>query len=222
MNDSSAAAGDADSDAMGQAEWLERVNRARAGDPEALNELLSELRPFVRGLAQNMLIREDLTGLAGSRFDASDVTQNTLMDVSLKISQFLGSSQPEFIAWVKKILHHDIVDCIRLHVSGQGRSVRQEVRGDGAAEGEQEVFHGLAADQSTASGRVVREESENRLVAAVESLVSPDRDIVKLSYFQQLSHAEIAERLGLDVRAVSKKIEKAKKKLKAILGRDLE
>ena len=199
------------------AKWIHLVDSARRGEVGALNELLTELRPFVRALAHKLLRNQNLTDVASSRFDASDITQSALLEVSQEITQFLGSTEPEFISWLKTILHHEIVDCVRMHISGKRRSVCNEVSIDASPSTDSAMKHDLASSQSTASANAMRHEVESHIREVVKTLDSPDREIVQLSFFENLSHAEIAEQLDLPVKKVSRCLARAKARLREIL-----
>lgn len=60
-------------------------------------------------------------------------------------------------------------------------------------------------------------EFEQNLMTTIEKLPATQRDVVKLSKFESLSHVEIAERMGLSVQTVKNSLSLALKTLRAHL-----
>lgn len=58
------------------------------------------------------------------------------------------------------------------------------------------------------------------LVACIDSLDSKYRTIIILRYYDNMSINEIAQTLGINVNAVKKRIERAKKMIKTLMERD--
>ena len=48
------------------------------------------------------------------KLDASDIVQQTLLEAHEQREQFRGQSRPEFAAWLKQILVHNLLDLINL------------------------------------------------------------------------------------------------------------
>ena len=81
------------------------IRLAREGQPEALNELLEAHRNYLRLLAASCLHRE-MQGKA----DPSDVVQETLLKVHENFRQFRGTTELEWMAWLRKILVNHLTD----------------------------------------------------------------------------------------------------------------
>src|SRR5262245_4122632 len=96
------------------------IQLAREGRPDALGELLETHRNYLRLLAASCL-RGEMQGKA----DASDVVQETLLKVHESFRQFRGTTEPEWMAWLRKILVHQLAD-LRKGFQRQRRQVSRE------------------------------------------------------------------------------------------------
>jgi RNA polymerase sigma-70 factor (ECF subfamily) len=81
-----------------------------------------------------------------------------------------------------------------------------------------------AADTSARdiTRKLEQESLEDALHAAIETLPEKCRIVFSLSRFEQLSHREIAERLGISVKTIENQITKAMKMLREALVRHAE
>src|SRR5688572_28615999 len=96
--------------------------RARAGDAEAAGELLEKYRAYLKVLAAR-----NLDSPLAARIDASDLAQQTCMSVVRQFSQFQGSDEAAFVAWLKTIHEHNIQNAIRDHLRTEKRAAGREV-----------------------------------------------------------------------------------------------
>src|SRR5262245_28133583 len=101
-------------------ELTELIRRARGGDRDALNQLCAKYRPFLRLIAKSGVGAE-----VNRRAETSDVVQLTELDVAQSIQDFRGSTEPEFSAWLKRILHRNIADAVRNNRAAK-RDLRRE------------------------------------------------------------------------------------------------
>jgi RNA polymerase sigma factor (sigma-70 family) len=62
---------------------------------------------------------------------------------------------------------------------------------------------------------------EEKLDVAVKSLDADEQQLVKIFYFDRLSHKEIADRLGTTPKAVSSRLERVREKLRSLMKRAL-
>ena len=81
------------------------IRLAREGQPEALSDLLETHRNYLRLLAASCLYRE-MRGKA----DPSDVVQETLLKVHENFRQFRGTTEQEWMAWLRRILVRNMND----------------------------------------------------------------------------------------------------------------
>jgi RNA polymerase sigma-70 factor (ECF subfamily) len=119
----------------------ELIDRARAGDPAALGELLQNYRGYLWGLADRML-----DDRAAARLDASDIVQQTCLSVHKQITEFEGQDPAQFAAWLRQIHERNIRNAARNQLHAGKRAIDREKR---VSDGD---VH--AARQATASQQV--------------------------------------------------------------------
>ncbi len=106
----------------GNRDSLILLQQARLGQGDALGLLLEKLRPWLRVMAQSMLVDD-----VAARVDASDVVQQTCLSAHKKIQQFQGDDVGQFMAWIREIHQCNLRDELRRHVEAEERAVGREV-----------------------------------------------------------------------------------------------
>src|SRR5271167_164059 len=96
------------------------LQQTRAGDEAARGQLLELYRNYLRLMART-LISQPLR----VRLDASDLVQETFLKAHREFSGFLGSTEPELVAWLRQILVRSLADQVRQH-RAQRRDYRRE------------------------------------------------------------------------------------------------
>ncbi len=188
---------DADPDALDR----QLLARARAGDREALGQLLENNRDYLRNLADRLL-----DDRMGRRIDASDVVQQTCLSVHKQISDFVGSDAAQFAAWLRQIHERNIRNAVRDQLHTEKRAIsREEHLPDG------EVH---AAQQTSPSQHVQRREESIRLSKAIAKLVEDEREALRRRYLEGESVAEIAAGMGLSKDALARLFKRAMKNVK--------
>ncbi|MES2792389.1 MAG: hypothetical protein V4719_22420 [Planctomycetota bacterium] len=94
--------------------------RARQGDIAARDRLFAACRSYVGLVARATLERK-----LQAKVDASDLVQQTLLDAHRDFAQFAGSTEQEWLAWLRKILAHNTGDAYR-HFAADKRQVHRE------------------------------------------------------------------------------------------------
>jgi RNA polymerase sigma-70 factor (ECF subfamily) len=185
--------------------WLHWRREARAGNEAAKEQFLAEVRPFFGEILLSLA-----RGRSSGAWDHSDVAQ----DCCLKLfrlppeQEFRGATGPELIAWLTRIARRQALDAIRKE--------RTKKRG-----GSQEVEHpddagdwdDVAAETSTPSQQAARNEEHADLNAALERLSDDHQRVIRLRIFENLSYAEIAQRLGRTEDAAKQLFHRALEKL---------
>jgi len=164
------------------------IRDARAGSPEALNDLLALYRDQVRYEAG---IR--LEGAMRAKMDGSDAAQNVLLRATERFEQFRGDSAREFAAWLRQILANHLRDEQRRY-NGATRSTKREVR-IGDLDWFDEQCEALLDEDEAADG-AEREELSLRVAAALERMPEASRTLLVLRSFERLEWSEIARRTG--------------------------
>lgn len=180
----------------------ELIRQAQAGDAQAREELLAQLRPRLRGWVEHALSER----FAG-KIDVSDVTQETLLDVSQKIGQFFGTTQEEFLQWAREGVRRDVVDAIR-RATAQRRSVDRERSMDDTHGVGQPIRDRLPSHLSTASHKAMRNEAAVALHEAIRQLPEDQASAIRMVHIEGLSVAQAAEQLDRSKEAVTKLLQR--------------
>jgi RNA polymerase sigma-70 factor (ECF subfamily) len=191
------------------------LDRAAGGDAGARNLLLARHR---RRLRELIAVRMDRR--LAARIDPSDVVQESLVEADRRLDAYLAGRPLPFYPWLRRLALERLIDLHRRHVRSQKRSVRREVPLGDPLPGES--LHGLAErllDQgSSPSAGLHRDEERARLVALLEGLPSPDRELLVLRHLEHLSVRDIAAVLGLSEGAVKVRHVRALARLRELLG----
>ena len=166
----------------------ELIARARAGDREALGELLEGYRGYLKVLTARQIDRR-----LGGRLDASDLVQQTFLSAYRKVDQFRGQAEAEFFMWLQRILEHNIQEAIRNHTRIAKRSIRRE---EPVPESQLAVRAAGDIRGTTPSQRAMQGEDAVRLARTLEKLPRDQREAVRLRHLEGWSLAEISEHMG--------------------------
>ena len=173
--------------------WLELIQSARDGDDESLNEIWHQLRSYLLIFADQRL-DERLKG----KLDASDIVQESLLEAHRDFNTFRGQSEGELKSWIGRLVVHNLSDAGRRFRQSQQRSLAKEVAWDA------QLDMSAARDQTSASSLVRRRETDEELRRAVAQLPERSQQVLELRHRMGLSHAEVAQELGMTESAARK------------------
>lgn len=163
--------------------------RARAGDGDALTELLARCAGPLRAS-----IRIDPPWR--SHLSEDDVVQVTFTEAFLRFEQFVGANALVFQVWLKKIAQNNIRAAIRAMNSSHRppphrriRDTRSEVGGEGG------LIDVLGAISNTPSRVAARSEAGKHLDAALRRLPEEYQAVINLYYFEGIRGDELGARL---------------------------
>ena len=171
-------------------------SRLLARDERALAELVELTTPWLLGIAQAMLSDRD---------EAEEVVQETFTIVWRRVDLFDRESG-RLLPWLLRITRNRAIDRLRSGKRRQLKARRLEAFG---ALGE-----GWTAprepDESARPGWHVHE----AVHAALRTLPEEQQDVVRLAYFEGLTHSEIAGRLEIPLGTVKTRLRLAFDKLR--------
>ena len=176
----------------------QRLAAARAGSTEALGELLDGCRGYLLLVAEREL-DADLRAKGG----ASDLVQEALVDAVRDFARFEGDTEAALLAWLRRLLLHNLTDFTRLYRSTDKRQVGREVplvAGDSS--GRRGPTPG--ADILSPSGQAMAHEQTAALERALERLPEDYRRVLTLRYLEGRSFAEIGRLMQRSANAARK------------------
>jgi RNA polymerase sigma-70 factor (ECF subfamily) len=164
--------------------WLDQ---ARGGSSEALGALLEGCRKYLL-LVANRELDSDLR----PRTAASDLVQETFLEVQRGFDNFRGTTEEELFAWLKAILANRVSNIVRSHRYAAKRSVEREQP--------LELTPGQCLlkprDETSPSEAAAARDEERRLQTALAALCELDREIIVRRTWEQKSFVEIGRELG--------------------------
>jgi RNA polymerase sigma-70 factor (ECF subfamily) len=180
---------------MNDAEAL--LRDAREGASEPLGRLLQLYRNYLTILAATQLDRR-----LRRRLSPSDLVQETMLAAHRDFAKFQGSTEPQFLAWLRKILINCLYHSIETHVKSKMRDVRCEVSIDEVTARLDRSSMGLADRGTSPSGPVREREQAVAFANELAKLRPQYREVIVLRNLQGLSFEEIAARLNRNGSAV--------------------
>ncbi len=182
------------------------LDRAFAGDAEALGPLLDHFRPLLRARA-----RESLPPPLLARIDESDVVQQTCVLVLRQFEQLRGRSVGEFVAWLLQVHQHNLLNMVDHHRGAAKRAVDREHADDGQAAAK------IPSQLTSPSQKAVRGERRRQLEEAIAKLPDGQREAVRMRFLDEASLAEIAQQLDRSEDAVAGLLKRGMAQLKRML-----
>jgi RNA polymerase sigma-70 factor (ECF subfamily) len=189
------------------------LHRAKAGEGPALGRLLELYRAYLLVLARVQIGRR----LQG-KVDASDLVQEAFLGACRDFPQFRGTSEKEFLGWLRQILASLLANLVRHYQGTQRRDVRLERQlAIELDQSSQALDRGLVTPQSSPSQQAIRREQSVLLAEALGRLPEEWRELLILRHLEGLSFPEVARRLCRTVDSVKKQWPRALAGLRRLL-----
>ena len=180
---------------------------ARNGDESSLWRLTDGLRPYLKAL-----VRKELGPELRGKVDDSDVVQQSLIRAANKFSDFHGNNIEGWQAWLVAITRNEARNTAR-YWHQQRRDAFRETNGQAV---EHPQFQGALRDESTPSKAAIRREDAAQLLDLINQLPIEQQQIISWRFFENLSHKEVASRLGISEVASRQRAHQALLKLNAL------
>lgn len=182
------------SDRPRQAAEVEQwIGEAHEGNREALGRLLDICRHYLL-----LLANQELTPALWAKVAPSDIVQDTLLIAGRDFPRFQGASEEELLNWLRGILHNNVAN-VQRHFETEKRQVSREVPLAGLPPAK--IPPG---DEDTPSGVARAREQDEQLELAMHQLPEHYRQVLFLRTTENLTFAQIAEKLGSTADAVRK------------------
>lgn len=169
------------------ANWLAL---ARQGDDSARNHLFEACRSFVCVMARMQLHRR----LQG-KVDPSDVVQQSLLEAHCALNDFDGDSPQEWLAWLKQIVKHNVIDTDKHYRGAEMRNVRNEQSLVASTHSGREVIAPIVDPGGSPSKLLISAERDLQLADAIEALPDDYRQVVILRNLERLPFENVADRM---------------------------
>jgi RNA polymerase sigma-70 factor (ECF subfamily) len=178
----------------------ELIRRCRAGDARAREQLFGRYRHYLDVLARAQLGRH-----LQAKCGPSDLVQLTLLEAHRDFAAFQGQHEGELLAWLRRILAHNLYNEARRFGARQrdaGREVSLEGVRAGVEQSSLVLARGLAAGTSSPSSAAARREDAVRLADALAHLPQDYQTVLLLRVFEGLPAEDVARKMGRSAGAI--------------------
>jgi RNA polymerase sigma-70 factor (ECF subfamily) len=173
---------------------------AQQGDETARGALLENYRNYLE-----LLARLEIGRRLQNKLDTSDLVQETFLEGHRNFSLFRGSSEAEFVNWLRGILAAKVCNLLRHYLGTQGRDVRREKGLEiNLDQSSRMLDRGLFAQESSPSQQVVRREQGVLLAEALSRLPKDYREVLVLRHLEELPFPDVAQRMNRSTDSVQK------------------
>src|SRR4051794_2268895 len=188
------------------AQWLDRM---RAGDASARDELIRGFQGRLELLARKMLRRDPRVGRWA---DAEDVLQNALLRLLRALESVRPDSTRGFFGLAAEQMRRELLDLARHYYGPGGEGANHE--SVGPRPGESRPGPDPSAPDADPEGL----ERWYRFHEGVERLPAREREVVGLVFYHGWTQARVAELFGVDARTVRRWWESALVELHGVLN----
>lgn len=196
-----------------QADELDQL-RSRRG--VAVAELFARYRETLQ-----RMIAFRLDSRVAGKVDGDDILQDAFLESVRRIQDYLDQPSVPFFVWLRQITRQVLIDTHRRYVDAQMRDVNREVALEHNASEDTSssgLIARLADSLTTPSQCAVRKEMIADLRQALEQLDETDREVLVLRHLEELSNNEVAQILGIDKYAASKRYLRALARLRGVMS----
>jgi RNA polymerase sigma-70 factor (ECF subfamily) len=165
------------------------------------------------------MVRLRMDARLAARIDVSDVLQDAYLDAARQLQGYLRQPQVAIYVWLRGLTWERLLNLQRQHLGAQCRAVAREV--PLPAESSALVAKALLARGPSPSQVVLQEELRRRLQRALEQLEPPDREVILMRHYEEMSNGEVAQALGLSASGATMRYGRALFRLKEILLADV-
>ena len=195
-------------------ELLDLLRQARSGDESARDELFAKCRTYI-----GVVARAQVESWIQSKVDASDLVQQTMLEAYQGFDNFRGTSEQEWLAWLRRILQHNATDFIRQYGCTEKRQAKRERPLAGPVDDslQRAIFEPNDPGLSP-SKLVMQHEREIEVAEAVSQLPDDYQEVIMLRNLQRLPFDDVADRMGRSRPAVQMLWMRALRKLEEVLS----
>ena len=168
------------------------IQHARGGDGRAVGQLLSIYRQYFKLLARLHIDRR-----MQPKMDASDIVQELLLQAHRAFPRFRGTTEAEWLAWLRRILAHNAANFVRQYRGTGKRQVNREVPLAGGRDSSRPAGAFDPSDGGeTPSQQLIRREKELQMADALARLPADCQEVIVLRNLQRLPFDAVARSMG--------------------------
>jgi len=176
------------------------IRAARTGGEPAFGRLLARYAPYL-----TLLARVEVGRRLQGKLDPADLVQDTFLEAHRHFSGFRGTTEPEFAAWLRRILAGVLSNTVRHYFGTQARDPRLEQHLQAAVDQSScALASQLAAPGSSPSEAASRREQAVLFADALGRLPDDYREVIVLRHLEGLTFPAVAARMGRSVDSVEK------------------
>lgn len=193
---------------------LSAMSNKQSGPTNGHFSQIAKYRPQLLQLATRLVSRHMQT-----RVDPSDMVQETLLAASRNLPNQTEPSIP-ILVWLYKLLRQRIIDAKRKHLVSTKRSVNHEEFFRSNSSHQFVLDHLPAQYQARPDSEYSAKTRLQNLETALQSLAPETQNLLRQRYFESLTLAEIAARLGISLSAVKMRHLRAIQELQKVLDKN--
>ena len=164
-------------------DWPALLASAKAGDREALGEMIQRLRGYLW-----LITNAGMTAGLRRKCAASDIVQQSFIEVQQGFESFDGEEESDLRRWLVKIVKNNLTDA--------GRHYRKQKRDTGREVGIDPSWDVSGGDRTPSSVLCLKEDGMH-LMQAIAKLPDRQRAIVVMRHRQELSYEEISRQMKI-------------------------
>jgi RNA polymerase sigma-70 factor (ECF subfamily) len=189
------------------------IESALSGDEGASGRLLARYSNYL-----TLLARVEIGKRLQGKLDPADLVQETFLEAHRHFSAFRGTTEPEFVGWLRKIMAGVMANTIRRYFGTKARDPRLEQELQvGIDQSSCILAAELISPGSSPSESAARREQSVLFTDALDKLPDDYREVIVLRNLEGLTFAGVGERMGRSVDSVEKIWLRAIAKLRQIV-----
>lgn len=174
--------------------------RLHRGDVEVLGSLLEQYRNYLK-----LLARLQIDQRLQAKVDSSDVVQEVFFKAHRYVGNFRGTTEGEFLAWLRQILATTLTNMVRRYLGQKCRDVRLERQLAGDLEKSSQAMGQVLVDPGPSPSHLAAQRERAVLLAdSLELLPEHYREVLVLRHLEGKTFVEIASAMGKSVGSVEK------------------
>jgi RNA polymerase sigma-70 factor (ECF subfamily) len=166
------------------------------------------------------MLRIRIVARIRSRIDTSDVLQNTFIEASRRLEEYVAKPPMSLLLWLRRIAEQKLGDLNRFHLFAKRRAVNKEVpmeHGPNSFASSEAMALELIGKAKAPVESAAQKEVRAHLEEALEQMEPTDREILALRHFEELTNVEAAAVLGIKETAARKRYFRAISRLRKVI-----